>query len=252
MLRVGVIGARGRMGIQVCQAVNAAADLELVAALDAGDDLENLTAQQVSVAVHFTTPDAVLDNVSYCIQAGIDSVIGTSGMTDDTCAAIRELLAGKPGPRVLVVPNFALGAVLMMAFARQAGRYFQGVEIIEAHHPGKVDAPSGTATSTAAQIAKARMAADMPASPDATTDDPLGARGGVGDGIHIHSVRLPGLVAHQEVLLGNPGELLTIRHDCFDRASFMPGVLLAIRNIGQLDGFSVGLEQMLESLTPLT
>ncbi len=253
MIKVGVLGAKGRMGSLVCQTVRSAADLDLAAEVDISDPRDALS--ECAVVVDFTSPDAVLDNVRWCIGAGLDTVIGTSGFDAARLAQVSEMLAatgagsGPPGamvPRILVVPNFSVGAVLMMRFAEQAARFFDSVEIIELHHAGKVDAPSGTAARTAAMVEAARSAAGVGPSPDATTTELAGARGAVVDGVHGHSVRLAGLVAHQEVLLGGHGETLTIRHDSLDRASFMPGVLLAVRGIGSLPaGLQVGLEGLL-------
>ncbi len=245
-LRVAVLGANGRMGSLACQTVRAAADLELVAEVRRGDDLAAVVAAGAAVAVDLTHPDQVMSNVEYLVSRGVSVVIGTSGVSVERQHRIAELLAGQPDVAVLVIPNFALGAVLMMRFAREAARFFQSVEIIELHHAGKADAPSGTATATVAAIAAARAAADLDAIPDATTSDPDGARGAVVDGgVHVHSVRLPGLVAHQEVLFGNPGELLTVKHDSLDRSSFMPGVLLAVRSAASRPGVTVGLEPLL-------
>ena len=243
-VRVAVIGAAGRMGVTTCAAITSAPDLELVARLDAGDDLSGVGTAQV--AVDFTVPTVTEANVHALIDGGIHVVVGTSGWDDAALARVRDHLAKAPGVGVLVAPNFALGAVLAMVFAKQAARWFESAEVIEMHHPDKVDAPSGTARATAAGIAGARAAAGLGPVPDATTTALDGARGAIVDGIHVHSVRARGLVAHQEVLLGNPGELLTIRHDSFDRSSFMPGVLLAVRTVGSRPGLTVGLEQYLD------
>lgn len=247
MLKVGVLGAKGRMGAQVCQTVSDAEDLELAAIADFGDPREPLAG--CDVVVDFTHPGAVLDNLRWCVSAGLDVVVGTSGFDEAKLAEVEVLLADEAGPdgrRVLVVPNFSVGAVLMMRFAEQAGRFFESAEVIELHHAGKVDAPSGTAIRTAAMISAARQAAGLGPAPDATVTALPGARGAVTSGVHVHSVRLTGLVAHQEVLFGGPGETLTIRHDSLDRVSFMPGVLLAIRGIGTLPpGLSVGLDGLL-------
>lgn len=240
-IRVGVLGAKGRMGTEVCRAVEAAEGLELVARVDVGDPLTDLVDANAEVAVDFTHPGVVLDNVRFCLEHGIAAVVGTSGFDEERLATVRGLLKETPG-HVLVAPNFGVGAVLMMQFARQAARFFDAVEVIELHHAGKVDAPSGTASRTASLIAQAREGAPMP---DATTSELAGARGATVDGVRVHSVRLPGLVAHQEVLLGTAGELLTIRHDSFDRASFMPGVVLAAREVRQRPGLTVGIEPLL-------
>ena len=245
-MRVGVIGASGRMGSQACRAVEDAGDLELVAAVGSGDPLERLTESGAEVAVELTRPDAVMDNLRWCVDHGLHAVVGTSGFTPPRLAEVRGWLTAAPGLGVLVVPNFSVGAVLMMRFAEQAARFYESAEVVELHHAGKADAPSGTARRTAERVAAARSTAGRGPVPDATTDDAGGARGAVVDGIHVHAVRLPGLVAHQEVLLGAPGELLTLRHDSFDRASFMPGLLLAVREVAGRPGLTVGLEHLLD------
>jgi 4-hydroxy-tetrahydrodipicolinate reductase len=242
-MRVAVFGARGRMGAEVCRAVEAAADLELVAAVDAGDDRAAVADAQV--VVDFTVPDAVMDNIAWCVERGIHVVVGTTGFTPERLETVRELTAAKPGVGVLVAANFSIGAVLMMHFAEQAARFFESAEIIELHHPNKVDAPSGTAQATAGRIAAARAAAGLGPVPDATTSGLPGARGADADGIHVHAVRLRGLVAHQEVLFGGPGETLTIRHDSLDRTGFMPGVLAAVRAVGDRPGLTVGIDELL-------
>lgn len=244
--RVGVIGANGRMGTEVCRAVDAAPDMTVSARLDLGDDLAGLTTAGCTVAVDFTHPDVVMDHVRYAAGAGIHCVIGTSGFDKERIAAVRDLATEHPQVGILVVPNFALGAVLAMKFASIAARYFESAEVVELHHAGKADAPSGTAVAAAARIAEARSAANRGAVPDATTHDPDGARGATVDGVHVHAVRMPGLVAHLELLFGSTGETLTIRHDSFARESFMPGVLAAIRAVGQRPGVTVGLEPILE------
>jgi 4-hydroxy-tetrahydrodipicolinate reductase len=239
-INVGVLGARGRMGAEVCRAVEAAQDLSLVAAVDVGDDREPLRA--ADVVVDFTAPSAVMDNLRWCIAAGVHCVVGTTGFTDDTLAELRELLAAAPSVGVLVAPNFGIAAVLMMRFAAQAAPYFESVEILELHHPNKIDAPSGTARRTAELIAEARGAKP---SPDATTEELDGARGANVNGVRVHAVRLAGLVAHQEVMLGGDGETLTIRHDSLSRESFMPGVLLAVRAVAGSPGLTVGIDGLL-------
>ena len=249
MINIGVLGAKGRMGSLVCQTVRSADDLELAAAVDVDDSRDALKG--CDVVVDFTSPATVLENMAWCVQSGLPMVIGTSGFDGRRLAEAKSILesaseTAKTIPRVLVVPNFSVGAVLMMSFAEQAARFFESAEIIELHHAGKVDAPSGTSARTAAMIAAARSAAGLGPGPDATTTGLDGARGAAVDGVHVHSVRLPGLVAHQEVLLGGHGETLTIRHDSLDRASFMPGVLIAVRGIGSLPpGLSVGLDGLL-------
>ena len=245
-IRVAVLGAAGRMGQTVRAAVDGAADLELAATLDDGDDFARVAASGAQVAVDFTVPAATEANVHALIDAGVHAVVGTTGWTDQSLARVREHLARVPGVGVLIAPNFALGAVLAMTFAAKAARYFESAEVIELHHPDKVDAPSGTARHTAAAIAAARADAGLGAVPDATVIALDGARGADVDGVRVHSVRLRGLVAHQEILFGNPGEQLTIRHDSFDRSSFMPGVLHAVRTVGSRPGLTVGLEHYLD------
>ena len=232
MTKVGVLGARGRMGREVVRAVHDAPDLEVAAEVDQGDALDVLTG--CDVVVDFTHPGAVMENLRWCVEHDLDVVAGTSGFVEDRLDEVRGWLADHPDVRVLVVPNFSIGAILMMRFAAQAARFFVSAEVIELHHAGKADAPSGTALRTASVIAAARAGACLGAPPDATASALPGARGAVVDHVHVHSVRLAGLVAHQEVLFGGTGETLTIRHDSLDRASFMPGVLLAVRGIGSL------------------
>ncbi|HEY0637925.1 MAG TPA: 4-hydroxy-tetrahydrodipicolinate reductase [Pseudonocardiaceae bacterium] len=245
-IKVGVLGARGRVGIEVCRAVDAAPDLELVAMVDVGDWLFNVADAGADVVVDFTHPDVVMKNVRFCVDQGIHCVVGTTGWDDDRLDQVRSWLEPKPELGVLVAPNFAIGAVLSMRFAAAAARYFESAEVIELHHPDKADAPSGTAARTASLISRARAAAGLAAPPDATTRALDGARGATVEDVRVHSVRLRGLVAHQEVLLGTAGETLTIRHDSFDRTSFMPGVLLAVREIRSRPGLTVGLESLLE------
>jgi 4-hydroxy-tetrahydrodipicolinate reductase len=231
------------MGATVCAAVESADDLELVGRFDVGDDLGDLAGAEV--VVEFSVPDASPANVAHCVEHGVHVVVGTTGWSDDRLASLREQVADHPDVGVLVAPNFAIGAVLMMAFAAKAARYYESVEVVELHHPDKVDAPSGTAARTADLIGAAREDAGLAPVPDATTSDPDGARGARVHGIPVHSVRLRGLVAHQEVLLGNAGEMLTLRHDSFDRVSFMPGVLAAVRAVADHPGVTVGLEHYL-------
>ncbi|GAA3384370.1 4-hydroxy-tetrahydrodipicolinate reductase [Cryptosporangium minutisporangium] len=245
--RVGVIGARGRMGVQAVRAITAADDLELAAEVGSADPLSVLTDAGAQVVVEFTRPDAVLENVRWCVERGLHVVTGTTGFTPERLDVVRGWLAAAPGVGVAVVPNFALGAVLMMRFAELAARWFESVEIVELHHPQKVDAPSGTARLTAERIAAARASAGLGDLPDATTDEVQGARGATIDGIPVHAVRARGLVAHQEVLFGGAGETLTIRHDSFDRVSFMPGLLLAVRRVADRPGLTVGLDPLLDA-----
>jgi len=243
VIKVSVIGAAGRMGSEVCRAVEAAPGLTLVGSFDQGDELGDLGG--ADVVVEFSVPGASASNVAHCIDRGTHVVVGTTGWTQDKLDEVRSRLTNKPGVGVLVAPNFAIGAILMMSFAQQAAKYYESVEVVELHHPDKVDAPSGTAARTASLIAGARRDAGLGDVPDATTSDPDGARGASVDGIHVHALRLRGLVAHQEVLFGATGELLTIRHDSFDRVSFMPGVLEGVRKVGDHPGLTVGLENYL-------
>jgi 4-hydroxy-tetrahydrodipicolinate reductase len=244
-MRVGVLGARGRMGQQVCAAVDGDPGLELVAMVDAGDWLFSVADAGAQVIVDFTHPDVVMDNIRFAIDQDMHAVVGTTGFDEEKLETVRGWLQAKPELGVLVAPNFAIGAVLSMRFAQLAAPHFESVEIIELHHPKKADAPSGTAALTAQLIAQARTSAGMEPIPDATTQELPGARGADVDGIRVHSVRLTGLVAHQEVLFGTQGETVTIRHDSFDRTSFMPGVLLALREISSRPGLTVGLEPLL-------
>lgn len=244
-IRVGVLGARGRMGQQVCQAVDAAPDLDLVAMVDAGDWLFSVADAGAQVLVDFTHPDVVMDNVRFAVDQGIHAVIGTTGFTAERLDTIRAWLADTPELGVLVVPNFGIGAVLSMKFAQLAAPFYESAEVIELHHPGKVDAPSGTAARTAELIAQARAVAGIDVVPDATTQSLDGARGADVDGIRVHSLRVAGMVAHQEIVFGTEGETLTIRHDSLNRSSFMPGVLLAVRNVAARPGLTVGLEHLL-------
>ncbi|NGP06197.1 4-hydroxy-tetrahydrodipicolinate reductase [Rhodococcus sp. 14C212] len=243
---MGVLGAKGKVGQAICAAVEAAADLELVAAVDRGDSLEDFVASRAQVVVDFTHPDVVMGNLQFLVEHGIHAVVGTTGFDDARLDLVRGWLAAKPEVGVLIAPNFAIGAVLSMRFAQAAARFFDSVEVIELHHPNKADAPSGTAYRTAALIAQARAAAGVGRSPDATSTELEGARGADVEGVRVHSVRLAGLVAHQEVLLGTQGETLTIRHDSIDRSSFAPGVLLGVREIGGRPGLTVGIDPLLD------
>ncbi|MBM6404976.1 4-hydroxy-tetrahydrodipicolinate reductase [Phycicoccus sp. CSK15P-2] len=241
--KVAVVGASGRMGSTTCAAVEAAGDLELVARVGSGDDLGDLGGAEV--AVDFTVPDSSPGVVAHCVERGVHVVVGATGWSEARLATLRDHLASHPEVGVLVAPNFAVGAVLMMELTRRAAPFFESVEVVELHHPDKVDAPSGTAARTAAVIGVAREQAGCDPVPDATRHDPDGARGALVHGVPVHSVRLRGLVAHQEVLLGNPGEMLTVRHDSFDRVSFMSGVLAAVRQVSAHPGLTVGLEHYL-------
>jgi len=246
MIRVGVLGARGKMGSTVVDAVTNAVDMEVVSALDIGDSLDALVANKAEVVVDFTTPDAVMQNLSYLIEHGIHGVVGTTGFDDQRIDVLKKQLTKSPNVGILIAPNFGLGAILMMEFAKKAAPLFESVEIVELHHPNKVDAPSGTAKRTAELISQARIAAKSGPMPDATRESLDGARGANVGGVPIHSVRARGYVAHQEVIFGGVGETLTIRHDSLDRQSFMPGVLLGIRKVIGAPGLTVGLEHFLE------
>jgi 4-hydroxy-tetrahydrodipicolinate reductase len=243
MIRVGVIGANGKMGASTVAAVQADSECELVAAIDVDDSLEELTKARCEVVVDFTNPHVVMDNLAFCIKHGIDAVVGTSGFTPERVETLSLWASQRANSRVLIAPNFSMGAVLMIAFAGIASPYFESVEIIESHHPEKVDAPSGTSRFTAEVIAAARQ--HVSSGPDATQAEDMGARGTLVEGVPIHSVRLRGLVAHQEVVFGGVGETLTIKHDSLNRESFMQGVLIAIKEINHIDGVVVGLENVL-------
>ena len=243
-MRVGVLGAKGKVGATMVQAVEAAEDLTFSAGVDAGDALTTFVDSQTDVVIDFTHPDVVMDNLKFLINNGIHAVVGTTGFTDERLKQVQTWLADRPDVAVLIAPNFAIGAVLSMHFAQQAARFFESAEVIELHHPQKADAPSGTAARTARLIAEARK--DLPPNPDATSTGIEGARGADVDGIPVHSVRLAGLVAHQEVLFGTQGETLTIRHDSLDRTSFVPGVLLAVRRVNEHPGLTVGIEPLLD------
>jgi 4-hydroxy-tetrahydrodipicolinate reductase len=242
-MRVGVLGAKGKVGATIVDAVEAADDLTFTAGVDAGDPLTLFTDSQTEVVVDFTHPDVVMGNLEFLIGAGINAVVGTTGFTDERIAQVESWLADAPDVAVLIAPNFAIGAVLSMVFAKQAARFFESAEVIELHHPFKADAPSGTAARTARLIAEARRG--LPPNPDATSTGIEGARGADVDGIPVHSIRLAGLVAHQEILFGTQGETLTIRHDSLDRTSFVPGVLLGVRNVAARPGLTVGIEPLM-------
>ena len=242
-MRVGVLGAKGKVGSTMVQAVRDADDLTLSAEVDASDPLTLFTDSHTEVVIDFTHPEVVMGNLKFLIDNEIHAVVGTTGFTEERLRQVRSWLAPKPDTGVLIAPNFAIGAVLCMHFAKQAAPFYDSAEVIELHHPHKADAPSGTATRTAQLIAEARK--DLPPNPDATSTSLPGARGAEVDGIPVHSVRLAGLVAHQEVLLGMAGETLTIRHDSLDRTSFVPGVLLAVRHIKERPGLTIGIEPLL-------
>src|ERR1700741_3546790 len=242
-MRVGVLGAKGKVGATMVQGVEAADDLTFTAGVAPGDPLSLFADSQTEIVIDFTHPDVVMDNLKFLIDNGIHAVVGTTGFTDERLGQVKAWLADKPDVAVLIAPNFAIGAVLSMHFAKQAARFFESAEVIEMHHPQKADAPSGTAARTARPIAEARKG--LPPNPDATSTGLEGARGADVDGIPVHSVRLAGLVAHQEVLFGTLGETLTIRHDSIDRTSFVPGVLLAVRRVAENPGLTVGIEALL-------
>ncbi|MBA4025194.1 MAG: 4-hydroxy-tetrahydrodipicolinate reductase [Gordonia sp.] len=245
-IKVGVLGSGGKVGQAIVAAVEAADDLDFSAGVDQGDPLSRFVESKTAVVVDFTHPDAVMANLEFLVENGIHAVVGTTGFDYERLDTVRGWLADHPGVGVLIAPNFAIGAVLSMRFAQQAARFFDSVEVIELHHPHKADAPSGTAYRTARLIGEARTAAGVPLSPDATSTELDGARGAEVDGVRVHSVRLAGLVAHQEVLFGTQGETLTIRHDSIDRTSFVPGVLLGVRAIADRPGLTVGLDELMD------
>ena len=245
MIKVGVLGAKGRMGAEVVRAVRDADDLELVAALDLGDSLDELIKHGAEVVVDFTTPDSVMANLDFLIANDINAVVGTTGFDDNKIAKLAADLKAHPKVGVLIAPNFAIGAVLMMEFAAKAARYFESAEIVELHHPAKVDAPSGTAARTAQLMSQARKEAGLAAMPDTTETALDGARGAMVGDIPVHSVRVRGLVAHQEVILGGLGETLTIRHDSHDRVGFMPGIVLGVRSVIKVPGLTHGLDKFM-------
>jgi len=245
-IRVGVLGARGKVGSEVCAAVEAAADLTVVAEVDQGDSIDALVEAGAQVVVDFTHPDVVMDNLEFCVDHGIHAVVGTTGFDRERLDILEEWLGKSPATGVLIAPNFSIGAILMMRFAAVAAPFYESVEIVELHHPNKADAPSGTARRTAELVAAARREAGCGPVPDATSTGLDGARGAVVDGIHVHGLRIRGLVAHQEVVLGGVGETLTIRHDSLDRVSFTPGVLTGVRQIADHPGLTVGLEHFLD------
>lgn len=244
-IKVAVLGSKGRMGAEVVKAVNNASDLELVASIDQNDDFNIVKNSGAQVAVDFTTPDVVMKNIELLISAGISPVVGTTGFSDERINSVKKMLDAKSGVSARLVPNFSIGAILMMRFARVATKFYDSAEIIEYHHPHKIDAPSGTAIRTAQIIAEERQLNNLSKNPDATASEIPGARGSKIEGIPVHAVRMQGLVAHQEVVFGSMGETLTIRHDSFDRESFMPGVLLAIRNISKKPGLTIGIDDLI-------
>ncbi|WP_024332972.1 4-hydroxy-tetrahydrodipicolinate reductase [Gordonia hirsuta] len=245
-MAVGVFGSNGKVGAAIVEGLREAADTEFTVGVDAGDDRAAFAESGTQVVVDFTHPDVVMDNLKFLIDNGIHAVVGTTGFTAERLEQVRTWLDAAPGVGVLIAPNFAIGAILSMHFAQQAAPYFDSVEIVELHHPHKADAPSGTAGRTAQLVAAARAEAGSPPMPDATSSGLEGARGADVDGVRVHSVRLAGLVAHQEVLFGTQGETLTIRHDSIDRTSFVPGVLLGVRRIGEHPGLTIGLDQFMD------
>ena len=245
-IRVAVIGAKGRMGSHAVDAINDAEGLELVAALGSSDSLETLLDQKIDVAVELTVPKSTEDNVTFLVENGIDTVVGTTGWDNDRLARLESTLKDHPKTAVLIAPNFSIGAVLAMRFAELAAPYFDSAEVVEIHHTRKLDAPSGTANHTAQRIAAARNAAGLPAVPDSTESDPQGARGAVIDGIHVHAIRQQGMNAHEEILFGSDGEALTIRTDSHSTSAFMPGIVTAVRSIADYTGLIHGLENMLD------
>jgi 4-hydroxy-tetrahydrodipicolinate reductase len=246
-IKVGVLGARGKVGSEVCRAVDAADDTELVAPVDVDDSLDDLVTAGAQVVVDFTHPDVVMDNLEFCVRHGIHAVVGTTGFDESRLERLRGWLADGPaGTGVLIAPNFSIGAILMMRFAAQAAPFYESVEVVELHHPDKADAPSGTARRTAELIAAARREAGSDPMPDKTSTELDGARGADVEGVPVHALRIRGVVAHQEVVLGGLGETLTIRHDSMDRASFTPGVLVGVRSVGDHPGVTVGLEHFLD------
>ncbi|MFD8707198.1 4-hydroxy-tetrahydrodipicolinate reductase [Kitasatospora sp. NPDC059648] len=245
-LRVAVIGAKGRIGSEAVKAVEAAPDLELVAALGRGSKLEELTEAGAQVVVELTHPDSVMGNLDFCVHNGIHVVTGTTGWTDERLTTVRGWLAEAPDLGLLIAPNFSIGAILGMKFSQVAAKYFESVEVVELHHDRKADAPSGTATRTAQLIAAARAEAGRPKQQDPTTHSLPGARGADVDGVPVHAVRLRGLLAHQQVMFGDTGETLTIRHDSLHHSSFMPGILLGVRKVVETPGLTFGLEHFLD------
>ena len=245
-IKVGVLGALGKVGREICTGVEAADGIDLVARIDAGDSMETLLSSEVETIVDFTHPDVVMPNLLFCIEHGINAVVGTTGFTDERLATLRDALGDSPRSGVLVAPNFSIGAILMMRWSQEAARFYESAEVIELHHPTKADAPSGTATRTAQMIAAARRDAGLGPMPDATSTGLDGARGADVDGVRVHGLRVRGMIASQEVVFGSAGETLAIRHDTMDRASFVPGVLLGVRSIASSPGLTVGLEAFME------
>ncbi|MDN5551916.1 MULTISPECIES: 4-hydroxy-tetrahydrodipicolinate reductase [Brevibacterium] len=245
-IRVAVIGAQGRMGAQAVDAITEAEGLELVATLGSSDSLESLLEKSIDVAVELTVPASTEANVRFLVEHDIDTVVGTTGWDAEKLSGLEELLAKHAVTAVLIAPNFSIGAVLAMRFAELAAPYFDSAEVVEIHHPRKLDAPSGTANHTAQRIAAARNDAGLPPVPDATEIDPNGARGAVVDGIHVHAIRQQGMTASEEIHFGSSGEALTIRTDSHSTSAFMPGIVTAVRSISDYTGLLHGLENMLD------
>lgn len=245
MIKVGVLGAKGRVGSAVVAGVNAAEDLELVAEIDRDDSLDALVEAGAEVVVDFTTPNVVMDNLEFCISHGIHCVVGTTGFTEERYEQVRKWCAEADGVGVLIAPNFAISAVLTMAFAKQAAPFFESAEVVEYHHPNKLDAPSGTAVKTAQGIARARQEAGMEPMPDATEQALDGSRGANVNGVKVHAVRMTGMVAHEEVIFGTQDQSLTIRQDSYGRESFVPGVLTGVRQVADHPGLTIGLDTYL-------
>lgn len=245
MIKVGVLGAQGKVGSAVVAGVKKVEDLELAAEINKGDSLQTLVDEGVDVIVDFTTPNAVMDNLEFCINNGIHCVVGTTGFDDARYQQVRDWCAANEGVGVLIAPNFAISAVLTMAFARQAAPFFESAEVVEFHHPNKLDAPSGTAVKTAQGIAQARKEAGMDAMPDATEQALDGSRGADVDGVPVHAVRMQGMVAHEEVIFGTTDQSLTIRQDSYGRESFVPGVLTGVREVANRPGLTIGLDEYL-------
>lgn len=244
-IKVGVLGAQGRVGKAIVEGVNAEDDLELVAEISRGDDLQQLVDNHAEVIVDFTQPDSVMGNLEFCIANGIHCVVGTTGFDKERLDQVEQWTRQESAGNVLIAPNFAISAVMTMVLAKQAAKFFETAEVVEFHHPTKLDAPSGTAIHTAEAIAQARRDADLGEMPDATEKSLEGARGANVDGIPVHAVRTRGMVAHEEVIFGAQGQSLTIRQDSYDRSSFTPGVLVGVREIAQHPGLVVGLDKYL-------
>lgn len=245
-IRVGVIGANGRMGEESCAAIQDAEDLSLVARVGRQDSLAELVDHGAEVAVDFTHPDSVMRNVEFCMDAGIHAVVGTTGIDENRLTALRRRLGPEPASGVIIAPNFSIGALLLMRFCEAAARHYESVEVIDSHHPAKVDAPSGTATRAAELIARAREAAGVGSAPDGTKVALPGARGALVEGVPVHSLRMQGIVGRTEVVFGTQGETLTVSHDSLERSSFMPGVLAAVRAIPDRPGLTLDLDFLLD------